>query len=275
MCIRAELNDLNKDMPVPLFEEIVSQFGGYEMLNASGIGEPLLHPHISEMVNFANEYLPVTFVTNGTLLKGKMLDKVASMPLAEMSCSVHSASPKTHREIMPGADLNAVLKGLKYLTKNASFPIKIKTTVMSSSIHTLYRLPQLLASHDIGHMDLYPVVGFTDFAKDRRLPRVREHYKKFHNRMVALARESGIKLGPMNEALYLDECYAPWFDALITHRGNLAPCCKLMEMPMGDGRNFDEAWNGPKMREWRRRLAKNDPPHPHCRNVCVKYGGPK
>lgn len=60
-----------------------------ETIVFGGIGEPLLHPLIIDMINYASsKNKRVCMYTNGTLLKGEMLDRIAKSKLSVLNISI-------------------------------------------------------------------------------------------------------------------------------------------------------------------------------------------
>lgn len=60
-----------------------------ETVTFGGIGEPLLHPEIIEMITYASKSgRRVCMFTNGTLLKGELLARLAESPLDTLNVSI-------------------------------------------------------------------------------------------------------------------------------------------------------------------------------------------
>ncbi len=74
-----------------------------------GLGEPLLHPDIVEMVALAEELGARTeLITNGLLLDQEMAEGLVQAGLDTLVISVDGASPEAHAGIRAGADLRLV-----------------------------------------------------------------------------------------------------------------------------------------------------------------------
>ena len=60
-----------------------------ETICLSGIGEPLMHPRIMDMVEYASKSgRRVYMFTNGTLLKGELMQKLAKSALDALNASI-------------------------------------------------------------------------------------------------------------------------------------------------------------------------------------------
>ena len=69
MCPRDYFNLLKEDMPLETFKKIVDRLENITLLTLTGWGEPLVHPHIFEMITYCKERShKVKLTTNGTLL---------------------------------------------------------------------------------------------------------------------------------------------------------------------------------------------------------------
>lgn len=93
-CFRAmcEMGDRPRFMDWDLYTRIVDQTPRHvETLTLSLGGEPLLHPAIHDMIAYAAKrgLRPILF-TNGTLLEGEVLARVAASPLAVLNVSIDS-----------------------------------------------------------------------------------------------------------------------------------------------------------------------------------------
>lgn len=74
-----------------------------------GLGDPLLHPRISELVRLASEAQFYTqLVTNGALLTDRLADELGKNGLREICFSLHSMNPENYKAIT-GIDLNPTL----------------------------------------------------------------------------------------------------------------------------------------------------------------------
>jgi MoaA/NifB/PqqE/SkfB family radical SAM enzyme len=260
-------------MELKTFKNVVSQIKGARTLIAFGLGEPLLNKDLPEMIEYAHsrEIPEITFTTNGIALKGELLERVAKLPLTEISVSLHSPDPEIHRQIVPGADLNAILANLRRLKEISNIGIKINSVMMKLNYDTVFDMPKLIAENGFDRWDFYMVRGVTEFAKEQELPRTKEFATKVYEKAKAACEKYGVNIVEAYPSTWWNECTAPFFDAYVNYKGELAPCCTLPQIglePIGD---LKKAWNGKAMREWRRRLVNNDPPHPLCREICLKY----
>ncbi|MGD0229655.1 MAG: radical SAM protein [Syntrophorhabdales bacterium] len=96
-------------MDVGLFQETVTKCRGLEKLKVlylHGHGEPLLHPHIVEMVNFARAAgiaEQIVLITNGVLAKTSLFRDLVEAGMTGLRVSLDAITPDRYREIK-GAD---------------------------------------------------------------------------------------------------------------------------------------------------------------------------
>lgn len=75
-----------------------------------GYGEPFMNPDLPEMIEIACKGgLVVDLVTNGTLLKGEVNEKLIKLGLAEITISMDSASPELFEKIRVGSDFEKIV----------------------------------------------------------------------------------------------------------------------------------------------------------------------
>jgi MoaA/NifB/PqqE/SkfB family radical SAM enzyme len=91
MCPRDYFNLLKEDMPLETFKKIVDRMESITLLTLTGWGEPLVHPHVFEMITYCKERShKVKLTTNGTLLTSEMRQRVFSSGLDEITISLES-----------------------------------------------------------------------------------------------------------------------------------------------------------------------------------------
>lgn len=91
MCPRDHFKVLKEDMPLETFKMIISRLRGVKQLTLTGWGEPLIHPHIFEMIAYckARGY-SVKLTTNGSLLTPDFRHQVFTSGLDGITISIES-----------------------------------------------------------------------------------------------------------------------------------------------------------------------------------------
>ena len=132
-----------------LFQHVVDQVGPY-LLTASlwGWAEPLLHPHLAEILRIIRKYPVATFLsTNGQNLNDdRVLKAIIDEPPTHLIVAVDGITEETNAMYRVGAKLSPILDGIRRLSamkkrKGLEFPIlQMRFIVMK---HNQHELPEL------------------------------------------------------------------------------------------------------------------------------------
>lgn len=141
-------------LDVDLFRSIIQQA---RPLGLSGVkltgGEPLLHPHIHEILEVVrSEGLRLTVETNGTLCTTELAEKMATCRKPFVSVSLDGADAETH-EWVRGVEgcFEAALKGIRNLVK-AGFKPQVIMSVMRHNRDQLGAVVRLAESLGAGSL---------------------------------------------------------------------------------------------------------------------------
>jgi radical SAM protein with 4Fe4S-binding SPASM domain len=105
-------------------------------------GEPLLHPDIFELMEYAKQKpLSVLLFTNGTLLTPDIVKKLKNLPVYKVSVSIDGPDAETHDALrgVPGA-FDKTIKGVNLL-KEAHIPVKISVSLTKLNYR---KIPEIL-----------------------------------------------------------------------------------------------------------------------------------
>jgi len=84
-----------KSMSIENFEKILKRIDGYtDYIYLHVKGEPLLHPHLKEILELCKKYKKVTITTNGTLLKEKKNILLNNDVIRQINISLHCEQNK-------------------------------------------------------------------------------------------------------------------------------------------------------------------------------------
>jgi wyosine [tRNA(Phe)-imidazoG37] synthetase (radical SAM superfamily) len=113
--IAAETTDLlNRGTKMPLedFRKVIDEGEQYGLraINLGATAEPLIHPDVVEMVRYARQHgvFDIRVITNGLMLKDKMIRQLYDSGLTYLSISLDAWIPETYRKIRRG-DLDKVV----------------------------------------------------------------------------------------------------------------------------------------------------------------------
>lgn len=96
--------------------------GGMDSVSFVGMGEPTLHPRLSEFVRMVKARFPKTHTwvtTNGTNLTVKTLPPLLAAGLDTLDISFNGLDPDTYEKNMPGAKMEKTLGCVDYAVRAA------------------------------------------------------------------------------------------------------------------------------------------------------------
>jgi sulfatase maturation enzyme AslB (radical SAM superfamily) len=105
-------------MKLELFKKIVDESveNNCKAFTISGRGEPLLNPHIEEMIKYGRgKFFDYKINTNAMLLNERTAHHILESGITELVISIDSSDPDQYGRIRVGGDFNKVLKNIKKL----------------------------------------------------------------------------------------------------------------------------------------------------------------
>jgi len=121
-CIRNIWNEPMGNMSDAVFNRVLDGLKAFKPLPKiffGGLGEPLLHPKIREMVARVKALgAPVELITNGTLLTPDVMDELLAIGIDVIWVSIDGARPESYADIRLGAELPKVLENLTHFRKS-------------------------------------------------------------------------------------------------------------------------------------------------------------
>jgi len=99
-------------MPVETFDALTPAFPHLDALILNGIGEPLLHPHLEDLIKKAKADMPagawVGFQTNGMLLDASRAASLVNAGLDRICLSLDAVSREGFRTIRQGGEMSGI-----------------------------------------------------------------------------------------------------------------------------------------------------------------------
>jgi MoaA/NifB/PqqE/SkfB family radical SAM enzyme len=126
-------------MSQELFKKIADECGQYgSYLRLSGGGEPLLHPQMLELIEYAkNAGARVGLITNGSLLTPERVDRLLKAGTDMIEVSVDAADPETYGKIRIGLNFDRLVRHLRYAVKTRNewdSPTSIVVSVVNQQL---------------------------------------------------------------------------------------------------------------------------------------------
>lgn len=266
-----------RDLPFPLFIRICNELRsmGTRSLILIGEGEPLLHPHLLDLIVTAKDAgLHVTLLTNGTLLDEKRIQSLIDSRLDILKVSLWGSSEEEYECNYPGADpknFEKIIGRLKYLhSTKAAQKRKLPLVVLHTPI-TRHNFHSLEKRVELAHETRCNVLTFSPL-KTRRGELAGEALATGEESQVGLtlSRIEG-QLNSLSIKHNINEtllryrigeavwqklpCYIAWLHVRIKVDGTVLPCnpCDLSIGNLNEN-NLPEIWNSLAMRNFRRQV---------------------
>lgn len=148
----AEMVDLNRDMALNDFRIILDQFPYLETAAFSGLGDPMLYPHIFEAIEAAKRRgLNVFLSTNGVLLRDQaIVERLVASGVNDLQISWDAARPETLQSIQGIKGFTTMVEGLKALVgmKPDSMRVYMNLVLMEENFRELTEYVEL--AHHVG-----------------------------------------------------------------------------------------------------------------------------
>jgi MoaA/NifB/PqqE/SkfB family radical SAM enzyme len=287
-------------MSPELFRQALSHLPHAYRVMLVGLGEPLLHPRIAELVAVAaSDKRRVGLVTNAMSLDEATGQALLDAGLSSIAFSIDAADQQTAQKLRPGTDIDQVVRNLRVFTSKAralNRPVStaVFTAVSTGNIGSLDAVVDLVSTLGV-HVMMMTDLNFAE-NRERTLWRggdkeagaqLRRAVSRAFRRKLPVLSVHGLEefgLASRYERYLLlppDSlfqrtarrawCGSPWQTIPVNVRGEATVCdCQpdavvgnLFKMP------FEDIWNGAAMTEYRTRVLSDDPPAA-CR-LCPRF----
>ncbi len=267
---------------------------GTRRVRFTGGGEPLIHPQLDEILKACKQRDLITCITtNGVKLTQERAELFASLPLDEVAVSIWAATPDTYSRTHPNKTsrtFEKIERNLTLLCKTKKLrPVVTIANVVFAMNHAeveqMYDFALRVGADSLYYAVLDPIEDRTEGLlltpenvmevnaqldriqrrNDELPPRKRmdlENWEGFRRRIdSAKEQQKGEYDASVIDSL---PCYVGWIFCRILANGDVVPCCRGSDMPMGnintDG--FRKVWQSDKYTEFRvkaKNLSKKDP----------------
>ena len=292
-------------MDFETFVHIIDQLVNIQELHLQGLGEPMMHPHFFDMVEYAtNKGIRVSTNSNLTLLNDRRAERCVTSGLHCLHISIDSPIAETYERIRVRAHFERVVANLERIQAarkrlGSTYPhLRIVMVIMRQNLHELpdivrfahrWSMESIFVQHlchDFGESGLpAQYLPMREFVQGETLlgedPQRIEYY---FGEARKVAQELGIDLRLPHTRMRLHppgtpgpkRCDWPWRGAYFSYQGFAMPCC-MVSTP--DRINFgkvpeqraEELWNSAPYQEFRDQLSSEEPPE-ICRSCSVYRG---
>lgn len=287
-------------MSFDLYKNLIDQIKVPITVSHFGVGEPLLHRDIVEMIRYSSKKgMATILITNGMLLTPEISDSLFQAGLGRLGISVDAARGETFSRIRPGGKLQTVFDNVagavrirnKYKTRKTC--VYILTVPMKSNLRELAELAETAMGLGVDNLELnrfakakaskeedVAIVERIN-AEDPYAPDLDGERAAAFRELDELSKKTGFPISkpPVNaDVLYRPprRCPMPFTYPLVTWEGYVTPCFCFIDprqLPMGDlnKKPFYVIWNGRPFREFREALLSPSP-HPNCKTCEIFHG---
>lgn len=266
-----------EDLSFGTFKKTVDSNPWLMAVLLQGLGEPLLHPGIEDMIRYGRskgKYMGIC--TNGMGLSADRIDRLISSGLNYLAISV-DGTDAAFEAMRGGAPFNLLLENLSEIRKRANGKCLTAFWMRLSRENLDQVIPVLQLARDFGVEHIhFQDLQYKHGPKDLRplsLSSTPNGRKKWD--LLALARRQAAKAGivstldPVDRHEKRTHCKWPWEGAYVDCWGDVWPCCVAWGMDSALGnlntKPFADIWKGAQYRRFR--IALKDGPLPEiCRD---------
>lgn len=229
-CMRTK--EENYDMSKDLFKVIIDQVNyfrfGTNHIDLTGVGEPLLNPHLIHMIKYAkNKGFKVSFTSNFSLINKDKATELVDAKLDYMYISIDSATKELFEEIRGGSNFEETIFNVKQLInikkeKKASKPLlNIYVTLSKENLNEIRKIIELAEDLRINRINFNRlIIPGVEYWKSE-LP-IMSLLEEFHNKEVNIGRRA-IPLKKYQPCVALKGCF-------ITYDGKVLPCNRITQL---------------------------------------------
>ena len=292
-------------MRVDHFTAVLEQFPHLKELHLQGMGEPMMHPQLFEMVAYAvRRGITVTTNSNLTLLSERRAEQCITSGLSVLHVSLDGATAASYEDIRQGAKFERVIDNIHKVCRaknrlGSHTPLlRLVVVVMRRNLEELPDLVRL--AHQCSIHSIFVQHLSQEFEESSRLPRYEplqafvqketlmgedpHRVERYFEAARSVAAELAVDLrlprlqaaSCMRRSAVRHACDWPWSGAYVSYQGYAIPCCMIAtpdRLHMGNmiERGVDAVWNGPRYQTFRNQLDSEDPPE-LCRSCSVYKG---
>ena len=255
MCPRNTADVEKRDMSVEIYEKVLGKLPNRGLVSLLGLGEPLLHPQLFEMIRMAKDRgNDVSITTNAFLLDEEKRQHIIDSKLDYLRISLDQTS-----EMQEGyghrwnESTVANIKEMVRMAKEAGRPhMMFNVVVNKSNAEAVFDIIQYAKELGIDAVNLIKLARSTDTVKRLSLKEEEKYFERYH----LYAEKAGIELHSTFWKRHQTEKTCPFYCNFfyINLHGDVTPCCHLPERKYAVGNlltaDLDSIWNGALMKKF-------------------------
>ncbi len=237
-----------------------------EEITLMGWGEPTIHPHFSEILEFLSKYpIKKYLCTNGMLLN-ILAPKIMKGSVDILAVSLDGPNQDLNTKIRKGSNFTKICSGIREIIsirkkKGDNKPyINFVFTAMKCNIQFLPDMIHLAAELGIDEVKVVYLTAFNSVHEEQSLFGLEKLVKNTFEISDKYARDLNITLklpyiqgeDPAGE-MFHRLCHAPWRDLFLGSDGFIRPCMSspIKIIKFDPIMNFQEIWNNEEYKKIR------------------------
>jgi radical SAM superfamily enzyme YgiQ (UPF0313 family) len=281
---------IHQTLPFELISHLIDDLEGIEYIKFVGGGEPLMHPDILKIVEYAKKKnIECEINTNFTLINEHKLKHLAQTGLDIFTVSLWAGTPETYKKVHPNKTektfihIQNILNLLSSMKINGKPKVTIYNVLLNQNYDDFDNMLQFalnVRADSIQFTLMEPIRGKTEILllNENEKKRLIDKFRKLKETydptnqiytdpkdgrsIVLMDFEGTIQRLESNVATIgiYDEhivnkipCYVGWLFARVLANGDVIPCCKAHRLPLGNlyKNSFKEIWHSEKYNEFR------------------------
>lgn len=257
MCKHAEDNrDIkHESMSIEIFDKIIEECHSLEIpsINIGTGTECTLHPKFNDIMVKVKESGAIDkfFLTNGTTLSEKMIEKIFKGEYERVEISVDAATKETYEKIRIQGNYKKLEKMIIRLIDEK----KIRGTEL-------------------------PIIRLSFCVQDDNMNEIDMFYEKWKNKVDLIEYQkvsSYVSIDSVKKEPRIKKCSQPFNRMTINYKGDMFACCSILyqdKFCLGNIRDLSiyEAWHSEKMKKLRNSF-KNGQLMQHCKECLISIYG--
>ncbi|MGD2249379.1 MAG: radical SAM protein [Candidatus Methanofastidiosia archaeon] len=221
-------------------------------------GEPLLHPDIFELMEYArNKPMTVVLFTNGTLITPAVVEKLKKLQVYRVNISIDGPDADTHDKFrgVPGS-FNKTITGIKLL-KKAQIPIHASTSLTKPVYKRVKDVLQLLKGLGITDSKIWPPT-FSGRSNYEDVFITIDEFREAMEDMHAFEYGQTHQKQEFKYSKSLENCGVGWSALVIKSNGVVTPCPSFdIEFSLGNIKtdSIHDIWNNSELLNKLRKLS--------------------
>lgn len=219
----------NKNMSLEDFKNYINQLPKTFTLVLHGLGEPTLHPDISEIVEYASKskkFNNILFTTNALAKKPEIYEELFSKGLTSIIISVDSLDPIEVKKLRPFTDIKLLAQNIQYLIRKFPNKINFSMVISRTNFNTFQKTVKKLSELGVKCLSFQPF--------DAQMSRNSTNCLSLKEKRIFLKKIKNLKIDEMKFKTsewfkpITSPCNNPLTAPIITVDGYLTPCCRIL-----------------------------------------------